>query len=71
MTIELNETWLHGKYDNGEINTGLSYVAVNDPDYFFHGDSGNEVIAEIHTYWLSNDVTTEEAFNWWVNAFLS
>ena len=70
MNIELNETWLHGKYDNGEIHTGLSYVAVNEPEYFFQGDSGNEVIQEIHQYWISNDVTTEQAFNWFVFTFL-
>jgi len=67
---ELNETWLHGKYANGEINTSLSYVAVNDPDWFFQGDDGEQAIKEIHQYWLSNDVTQEDAFNWYVNTYL-
>ena len=69
-TIELNETWLHGKYDNGEINTSLSYVAVNDPDWFFQGEEANNVISEIHKYWMNNEATTEQAFNWWINTYL-
>ena len=68
--IELNETWLNGKYDNGEINTSLGYVAFNSPDFFFQGDDGEQCIKEIYTYWLKNDCTTEEAFNWYCNTFL-
>ena len=70
ITITLNESWLHNKYDNGEINTALSYVAVDDPEWFFQGESAEEVIAEIHQYWLNGDITTEEAFNWWINTNL-
>ena len=70
MKTQLNKTWLHGKYKNGEINTDLSYVAVNDPDWFFQGDGACEVIAEIHKYWLKEEATQEEAFNWYVNTYL-
>jgi len=67
---ELNETWLHGKYDNGEINTSLEYIAVNDPDFFVQGDNAAEIISEIHKHWLIGDTTQEESFNWWVNLYL-
>ena len=58
MELTLNETWLHGKYDNGEINTALSYVAVNDPDFFAqaYAESINAEVnnvnipASIHNY---------------------
>ena len=68
--MELNETWLYGKYDNGEINTSLPYVAFNNPDWFFQGEEADNVISEIHNYWLQNDVTTEEAFSWYFNTYL-
>ena len=66
----LNETWLHGKYKNGEINTSLSYVAVNDPEWFFQGDDACNVIEEVYQYWLQGEATQEEAFDWWVNTYL-
>ena len=66
----LNETWLHGKYKNGEINTTLPYIAVDDPDWFFQGDEASEAIAEIHKYWLQGKATQEEAFDWYVNTYL-
>ncbi len=28
--IELNESWLNGKFKNGEINTRIPYVASDD-----------------------------------------
>lgn len=68
--IEANESWLHGKYDNGEINTSLPYVAVNEPEYFVQGEQASDVISEIHTIWTSEDITTEEAFNKWINIYL-
>lgn len=36
--MKLNSAWLNGKYANGEINTDLPYVAVNEPDFFAAGD---------------------------------
>ena len=70
MEYILNETWLHGKYDNGEINTVLPYVAVNEPDFFCQGDSASEIITEIHKLWTDSNLTQEEAFNKWVNMYL-
>lgn len=68
--IELNETWLNGKYKNGEMNTGLSYVSVKNPDFFAWGEEADNIIKEIHQYWLNNEITEEEAFNHWVNMTL-
>jgi hypothetical protein len=65
-----NETWLHGKYDNGEINTRLPYVAVNDPDFFCQGEDASEIINEIYRFWIINNVTQEEAFENWINLYL-
>lgn len=61
---------MNGKYENGEINTSLPYVAVNSPEFFSQGDDAHEIITEIHQYWIKNDVTTEEAFNNWINLYL-
>ena len=65
-----HESWLHGKYENGEINTSLSYVAVNSPEFFAQGDAACDIIDEMHQYWVDNDVTQEEAFNNWINLYL-
>jgi len=70
MEIELNESWLNGNYENGEINTSLPYIAVNDPEFYAQGEDADNIIKEIHQYWLSNNVTTEEAFNHWINSYL-
>ena len=67
---ELNETWLNGKYKNGEINTSLEYIAVNEPDFFAQGEEAGKIIKEIYQYWLYNDCTNEDAFNNWVNLYL-
>lgn len=66
-TITLDTSWLHRKYENGEINTRLPYVAVNDPDYFVQGSEAELVIDQIHQIWINGDLTEEEAFNKWIN----
>ena len=61
--IELNETWLEGKYPeiNAEINTSLPYVEIGD--YFWQGEEANNVITEIHKIWLKNDCSVQDAIN--------
>lgn len=68
--ITLNETWISGKYANGEINTAYSWVTVYEPDYFLQGDDADQAIKEIHEYWINNDVTAEQAFDFWVGCYL-
>ena len=69
--MKLNYMWLNGKYANGEINTDMPYVAVNEPDFFAAGDDAEQIIKEILNYYnLAGDATEEDAFNWWVNTFL-
>ena len=63
----LNESWLHGKYDNGEINTYLPYVAVNDPDFYAQGEEADNIISSIYERWLKGDCTEQEAFTSWIN----
>jgi len=70
MKITLNESWISGKYANGEINTAYSTVAVTEPEFFAQGDDADQIITQIHSYWINNDVTSEDAFNWWVDTFL-
>ena len=70
MDITLNETWISGKYANGEIDTAYSTVSVNDPEFFAQGDDADQIIKEIHEYWINNDVTTEQAFDFWVGCYL-
>ena len=68
--IELNETWLSGKYPeiNAEINTSLPYVAIGD--YFWQGEEASEVIAEIHQIWVSNDCSVQDAIIRYSSAYL-
>lgn len=70
MQLQLNETWLHGKYKNGEINTSLSYVAVKEPEFFAQGDNASDIIKEIHDLWLSGPLTEEQAFDRWIELYL-
>lgn len=70
MKVDLNESWMTGKYKNGEIDWALSTIEVYEPDWYFQGHEADHNIRLIHEYWLNNDVTTEEAFDWWVNAYL-
>ena len=61
MTIELNTSWLNGKYPqiNAEINVNFEYVAIGD--YFWQGDEANNVIDEIHNIWTDGNMSVEEA----------
>lgn len=61
MTIQLNTSWLHGKYPdiNAEINTNIPYVAIGE--YFWQGDDAEQIIQEIHLLWTKNDCTVEDA----------
>lgn len=63
---ELNESWLHGIYENGEINTNLSYVSIGD-DFFAQGDAANNIIKEIHKIWLDKDIPAQQAFDTWIS----
>jgi hypothetical protein len=61
-------SWLNGKYENGEINTRLPYVSINnffgkgeECNYFVQGEDADEVIREIHSIWTSDELTVEEA----------
>lgn len=64
---ELNESWLNGKYENGEINTSLSFVSVESEDYFAQGSEADQNIAEIHQIWINSELTQSEAFTAWIN----
>jgi hypothetical protein len=66
----LDSSWLSGKYDNGEINTKLPYISVNEPEFFAQGEAADEIINEINLIWNSGDYTQEQAFNEWVNSYL-
>lgn len=69
--MELNKTWLNGKYKNGEINTSLPFVSVNNPEFYADGENAERIIKEIYNYWfLNGKIGQEDAFNWWVNLFL-
>ena len=62
----LNESWLHGKYTYGEINTWLPYVCYEQGDYSYYsqGEEASNDIKQIHEIWLNGlDLTTEQAFN--------
>jgi len=65
--LEINETWLHGKYLNGkaEINTYLPFVSFGE--YFLQGDEADQAIKEIYGIWSIQDVTQEEALLQWAN----
>ena len=68
---EVSKTWLNGKYENGEINTSLSYVSVNSPEFFVQGCGADEIIKEVHNIWINNsDYTQEQAFDAWINMYL-
>ena len=71
--IELNTTWLHGKYTIGgeavEINTAISYVAIGDR-FFAQGDEADKIIDEIHRYWLDYNVRVQGAIQHWINCYL-
>jgi hypothetical protein len=59
--LNLNETWLHGKYPaiNAEINTSIPYVAIDD--FYCQGDEADNIIADIHKIWTKGNCTVEQA----------
>ena len=71
--IELNTTWLHGKYTIGgeavEINTAISYVSIGDR-FFAQGDEADKIINEIHRYWLQYNVRVSGAIEHWIKSNL-
>lgn len=67
-TIELNTSWLNGKYEEGEINTSLPYVSFGD--FYAQGDEADRIINEIHQIWLSCDITTQGAVTHWIGLYL-
>ena len=62
--IELNESWLNGKFKNGEINTRIPYVASDD--FFAQGDDAQRIIGEIFAAWTTRNISVEQAFNEWL-----
>ncbi len=68
--LELNSSWLHGKYPeiNAEINTSLPYVAIDE--YFWQGEEADNVINEIHTIWINNDISVQDAITQYSNYYL-
>lgn len=71
MNYSPDTSWLAGKYPeiNAEINTRLPYVAIGD--YFWQGQEADEVIEEIHSIWLNDDCTQEQAIQKYSNSYLS
>jgi hypothetical protein len=65
--IELNITWLHGRFECGEINTSLGTVEVYSEDFFVQGDDAYRIIEEIRGIWLRSDVCVEQAFSSWIS----
>ena len=65
--MKLNKTWLNSKYKNGEINTSLPFVSVNNPEFYADGENAEIIIEEIYNYWLNGKIGQEDAFNWWIN----
>jgi hypothetical protein len=76
MKLSLNESFIHGVYPCGMINTALSYVSVNGEylsegtDFFAQGDDASQFIKEIYQIWLDDDCTQEEAFLKFINITL-
>lgn len=66
LMITLNITWLHGKYQCGEINTALGTVEIFESDFFAQGDDAYRIIEEIRAIWLKSDVSVEQAFASWI-----
>jgi len=67
---ELNTSWLHGKYEAGEINVNTSYVHFYEPDFFAQGNDADEIIDQIHEIWILNDVSVNEAMEIWMFKYL-
>jgi len=76
MNMELNETWIAGKYTVNsykvEINTALPYLSIDRGgiDFFSQGEEASENIALIHNNWLKNGCTIEDSIQWFINTYL-
>ena len=70
MDMELNKSWLHGKYEKGyEINTNLPYIAFGD-DFFAQGDDADKIISEVLEIYLNEELTEPEAMDKWASMYL-
>lgn len=73
MDITLNDPpaggWISGKYSCGIIDTSLVTVEVFDQEdgFFAQDEQAWEIISEIHQIWVNTDMTTEQAFQQWIN----
>lgn len=71
VLAELNESWLDGTYVDGQIDIHFPFVsvkkAIDGEDYFAQGDEAQRDIEEIFKIWVNSDLTTEQAFNHWIN----
>ena len=67
IMITLNISWLHGKFECGEIDTSLGTVAVYSPEFFAQGDDAFGIIEEIRSIWINSDVSVEQAFSSWIS----
>jgi hypothetical protein len=65
--IQLNLSWLNGKFANGELNPYLGTVAVEDPEFFAQGDDAYQILEAIRAIWLSQDCSVEQAFQAWIS----
>jgi len=66
----LNASYLTGKYHhNRQIIASYSVVSVPDigDGWFFIDSQADKAIDEIFTIWSRMAVTTEEAFDIWIN----
>jgi hypothetical protein len=65
--IQLNSSWIDGRYLHGEINVRMSTVEVYSEDFFAHGEDAERIIEEI--LWIYDDsefLTPEQALNQWI-----
>lgn len=68
--MELDRSWLHGKYENGyEINTDIPYIAFCD-DFFAQGDDADDIIDQVLDIWREGEVTVPEAMDSWAFMYL-
>ena len=79
MKIQLNSSWINGKYSwkdsaknviECEINTSFEYVAIGE-NYFWQGEEANQVIDEIHQIWLKGRCSVKTAVKKYANLYLS
>jgi hypothetical protein len=70
MKVELNTSWMYGKYEGiGEISS-LGYIVIEDffldgEDYFVQGDEAEAVLEQIHSIWCRYDCSVEDALKIW------